>query len=42
MKLETIESDQILVWNYEKFENVEPDNIGVDQYFTLNAKSPLM
>jgi hypothetical protein len=42
MKLETQESDQVLVKNYEKFMHVNPENLGVDEYFTLNKTSPLM
>lgn len=42
LKIETLDSDQILVKNYQKFEDVRPENIGIDPYFTLNAKSPFL
>lgn len=41
MKLETQDSDQVLVKNYERFQHVAPENIGIDSYFTLNKHSPL-
>lgn len=41
MKLETQDSDLVLIKNYERFQNVNPENLGVDEYFTLNKYSPL-
>jgi hypothetical protein len=41
MKLETQDSDQVLIKNYQRFEKVNPENLGVDSYFTLNKNSPL-
>jgi len=41
MKLETQDSDQVLIKNYERFQNVNPENLGIDEYFTLNKHSPL-
>ena len=36
MKLETEDSDKLLVKMYEKFMHVAPENLGIDEYFSLN------
>ena len=41
LRIETMDANEILAKNYLKFEDVQPESIGINEYFTLNSNNVL-